>query len=246
MRPDFCLRKPQPVFDKIRVRATISQAVKCRDKTTKQQNNKIKHNMALGNQNQNSQSTRKLLILKLRSKDEAGKALVPNMFQVLEKNAADGKWVARPELQPRVSGNLVRVELDEGEYQGTKYGVVKLYLEDAAADELYLLDMRYNHLSRNLFNSLANLTSFNDLSISNYSTKSKKDGKEYANISLWQGKNMVKGKTEFTALPQPMVIKHPKTDAVISRDFTDVDAFFKPQLEELSIKVSASQTKISE
>lgn len=200
--------------------------------------------MALGNNNQN-QSTRKLLILKLKGKDANDQPLVPNMFQVSEKGE-DGKWVARAELQPRVSGNLTRVELGEGEYQKKKYGTVKLYLEDPAADELYLLDLRYNQLSRNLFNSLSNLTSFNDLSISNYSTKSKKDGKEYANVSLWQGKNMVKGKTDFTAIPQPELIKHPKTGDVISRDFTDVDNFFKPQLEELAMKVSVSQTKISE
>lgn len=200
--------------------------------------------MALGNTNQN-QSTRKLLILKLKSKDANDQPIVPNMFQVSEKGE-DGKWTARPELQARVSGNLVRVELGEGEYQKKKYGTVKLYLEDPAADEMYLLDLRYNQLSRNLFNSLANLTSFNDLSISNYSTKSKKDGKEYANISLWQGKNMVKGKTEFTAIPQPELIKHPKTGEVISRDFADVDNYFKPQLEELAMRVSVSQTKISE
>lgn len=200
--------------------------------------------MALGNSPKN-QSTRKLLILKLKSKDENGKALVPNMFQVSEKGA-DGKWAPRSELQPRVSGNLTRLELGEGEYQGTKYGTVKLYLDDPEADETYLLDLRYNQLSRNLFNSLVALKSFNDLSISNYSTKSKKDNKEYANISLWQGDKMVKGKTDFAALPQPEVIKHPKTQAVISRDFSEVDNFFKPQLEELSTRVSAANTKISE
>ena len=57
---------------------------------------------------------------------------------------------------------------------------------------------------------------------------------------------MVKGKTEFTAIPQPELIKHPKTGEVISRDFADVDNYFKPQLEELAMKVSVSQTKISE
>lgn len=200
--------------------------------------------MALGNPPK-TQSTRKLLILKLKAKDEAGKLLVPNMFQVSEKGE-DGKWAPRAELQPRVSGNLTRVELGEGEWQGAKYGTVKLYLEDPAADEMYLLDLRYNQLSRNLFNSLVSLNSFDNLSISNYSTKSKKDGKEYANISLWQGDNMVKGKTDFAALPQPEVIKHPKTQAVISRDFSEVDNFFKPQLEELSTRVSAANTKISE
>ncbi len=200
--------------------------------------------MALGNPPK-TQSTRKLLILKLKAKDEAGKSLVPNMFQVSEKGE-DGKWTARAELQPRVSGNLTRVELGEGEWQDAKYGTVKLYLEDPAADELYLLDLRYNQLSRNLFNSLAALNSFTDISISNYSTKSKKDNKDYANISLWQAGKMVKGKTDFAAMPQPEVIKHPKTGVVISRDFTDVDAFFKPQLEELANRVAAANAKTSE
>lgn len=200
--------------------------------------------MALGNLPKN-QSTRKLLILKLKSKDENDKALIPNLFQVSEKNA-DGKWTSRPELQPRVSGNLTRVELGEGEYQGKKYGTVKLYLEDAEADELYLLDLRFNQLSRNLFNSLVSLTSFNDVAISNYCTKSKKDNKDYANISLWQAGKMVKGKTDFSALPQPEVIKHPKTGVVISRDFSEVDAFYKPQLEDLANRVAAANAKVSE
>ena len=98
--------------------------------------------MALGNTNQ--QSNRKLLILKLKSKDENDVSLVPNMFQISEK--VGDKWTPRPELEARVSGNLTKVELGEGEWNKKKYGTVKLFLEDAATDELYLLDLRYNSL----------------------------------------------------------------------------------------------------
>lgn len=189
--------------------------------------------MALGNHNQ--QSNRKLLILKLKSKDENDVPMVPNMFQVSEK--VDDKWVARPELVDRVSGKLAKVELGEGEWNKKKYGTVKLYLEDG--DECYLLDLRYNSLSRNLFNSLAALEAFDNLSISNYRSKSKKDGKEYAAISLWQGDKMIKGKVELTALPQPDVIKN-KAGEVVQRDYTEVDAFYKTQLEALVPKVAAA------
>lgn len=192
--------------------------------------------MALGNTNQ--QSNRKLLILKLKSKDENDVSLVPNMFQISEK--VGDKWVARPELEARVSGNLTKVELGEGEWNKKKYGTVKLFLEDAATDELYLLDLRYNSLSRNLFNSLSALESFDNLSVSNYKSKSKKDDKEYANISLWQGDKMVKGKVALDALPKPEVITN-KAGEVIQRDYAEVDTFYKTQLEALVPRVAAAQ-----
>ena len=189
--------------------------------------------MALGNTNQ-PQSNRKLLILKLKSKDENEVSMIPNLFQISEK--VNEKWTPREQLEARVSGNLTKIELSEGDWNKKKYGIVKLYLEDPATDELYLLDMRYNSLSRNLFNSLLALESFENLSISNYKTKSPKDGKEYANISLWQGDKMIKGKNPLDSIPKPEVIKN-KAGEVISRDFTDVDNFIKAQLVELVARV---------
>lgn len=188
--------------------------------------------MALGNTT--PQSTRKLLILKLKSKDANDQSLVPNMFQISEK--VDDKWTPRDKLEARVGGNLTKMELGEGTYSGKKYGTVKLYLEDPAADELYLLDLRYNNLSRNLFNSLSALESFEGLSISNYKTTGK-DGKDYAAISLWQNGKMVKGKHALDAIPKPDVIRN-KAGEVVQRDFSEVDAFFKTELAAVVNKVN--------
>lgn len=192
--------------------------------------------MALGNQN-SPQSNRKLLILKLKSKDANDQSLIPNQFQISEK--VGDKWVPRDKLEARVSGNLTKMELGSGEYNKKKYGTVKLYLEDTAADEMYLLDLRYNQLSRSLFNSLLALESFSDVSISNYKSTGK-DGKEYANISLWQGNKMVKGKFALADIPKPDVIKN-KAGEVVQRDFSEVDTFFEKHLAEFAPKVTSSK-----
>ena len=189
--------------------------------------------MALGTNTPKSDN--KLFILKLKSKDENGVAMVPNKFSVSEK--LDDKWTPRPELEAAVSGNLVKIELGEGEYQGKKYDTAKFYLEDSEAKEMYLLDLRYNLLSRNLFNSLINLTTFDGVRVSNYKSKSKKDGKEWAAISLWQGDNMVRGKYAFEVIPKPDEIKN-RAGEVVQRDFAEVDGFYREQLKELAMRVN--------
>ena len=195
--------------------------------------------MALGKQNKDTPDG-KLLILKIITKNKVdGKdvVLVPHQFQIREK--VDGKWVVRPETTERVGGDLFKIEQDVGEYNNEEYDILKLYLSDSEAQETYLLDLRLTQDSRQLLNSLDNLENYKDLGISLYKTVSKKNGKSYSNISVWQGRDLVKGKVAFGDLPQPEPIKD-KAGKIIKYDYTDVDNYFKKILPDLIKRVEAA------
>ena len=187
----------------------------------------------------------KLLVFRLKNKDENAVELVPNLFQVSEK--VNEEWVAKEEMVPNVSGNLTKVELNTKEYKGDPYKVLKLFLQDEEAKETYLLDLRYGRLTRNLFNSLLALESFENLEVSNYAKESKTDGKTYANISLWQRApeaekgTLVKGKFALKDIPEAEEIKD-KKGKVIKRNYEEVDAFFETHLKEFADKVNGKKT----
>ncbi|MFA5234044.1 MAG: hypothetical protein WC390_06540 [Sulfurimonas sp.] len=178
--------------------------------------------MALGNENQ---TNGKLYILKLKAKDKAAKQ-VPSFFEVSEK--VEGKWTATSEVK-RVAGNLTRITIEKGEWEGSEYDIVKLILTDPEKDESYLLDLRMNLLARSLYNSLLSLTSFEDLSISLYQTK--KDDKTYDAISLRQGDSLVKWKHDLQNQPRVETVKIGGKKIV---DSSKLDVFYIEQLTELA------------
>lgn len=188
--------------------------------------------MALGHDNQNNG---KLYILKIRTQDEQ-KQSIPPIFDVLEKNE-NKKWdVTAHETQ--VAGNLTKIELekrDNPKVEGEQYDVIKIYLNDNEKNETYLLDLRFNLLSRSLFNSLANLTDFSDLKISLY--ESKKGEKTYPAISLRQKDEMVRWKHTLDSLPDVEEIKDKKGN-LVKRDYNDLNDFYLAELTELAAKVS--------
>lgn len=185
----------------------------------------------------------KLLVFRLKNKDENAVELVPNLFQVSEK--INDEWTPQPDMVPNVSGNLTKVELDTKEYKGEPYKVIKLFLQDEDAKETYLVDLRYGRLTRNLFNSLLALETFNNLEISNYAKVSKTDGKTYPNICLWQKADgaekgtLVKGKIALADIPAAEEIKDRK-GKVIKRNYEEVDDFFEGHLKELVARVNGN------
>lgn len=170
----------------------------------------------------------KLLVFRIKNKDANDVPLVPNKFEISEKNA-EGKWVARPKMEESVSGDIASMTFSEKEYEGAAYKIVKIKMDDEAEGESYLLDLRYTNLSRNLFNSLMGLKSLKGVNVNHYSKTSKTDGKEYANISLWQGDTMIRGKFALDKLPKPDEIKD-KKNVVVKRDYSEVDNFFETEL----------------
>jgi hypothetical protein len=187
----------------------------------------------------------KLLVFRLKNKDENSVELVPNLFQVSEK--VNEEWTPKEDMVPNVSGNLTKVELDTKEYKGEPYKVVKLFLQDEDAKETYLIDLRYGRLTRNLFNSLLALETFDNLEISNYAKESKIDGKTYSNISLWQRAEgaekgtLIKGKFTLADIPAAEEIKDRK-GKVIKRNYEEVDDFFETHLKEFADKVNGKKT----
>lgn len=200
--------------------------------------------MAYGKKAGNGNSDYKLLVFRLKNKDENSVELVPNLFQVSEK--VNDEWTPKEEMVPNVSGNLTKVELDTKEYKGEPYKVVKLFLQDEDAKETYLIDLRYGRLTRNLFNSLCALETFDNLEISNYAKESKTDGKVYPNISLWQRAEgaekgtLIKGKFALADIPPAEEIKD-KKGKVIKRDYAEVDEFFEKHLKEFAEKVNGGK-----
>ncbi len=79
---------------------------------------------------------------------------------------------------------------------------------------------------------MLNLTSGDNVSISLYQTKSKKDGKIYPSISVWQNDNMIKGKYANEEIPQPEEVKNKKGE-VLQRDFSEMNEWFFEKLKAL-------------
>lgn len=183
--------------------------------------------MALGHTNSN---TGTLFILKVVEKDEQKKKVEP-YFSITKK--VDGKWEKQKETVTRVSGNLKRIELEEKEWQGDKYHVVALYIEDG--EETYLVDLRFNIPSRSLFNSLASLESYQNIAVSVYQNKS-----GYTSLGLWQDDKLAKWKYKMDELPEPaeVMFKGKKM-----HDYSKVDEFFLNVLKEISGKLGGSSKR---
>lgn len=190
--------------------------------------------MALGRKKQDIEG--ELLVLRLRTKDDKDVDIVPAVFAISKKKDS-GEWEVLQKTETGVSGRLFRLDTGKGEYDGKPYKTVKLYLVDSEAKETYLLDLRYNLLSRNLYNSLINLPNLKDnISISLYKTSNKETKKEYSNISLWQNDALVKGKFSSVELPKPEELKNSKGD-VVQKDFSNLDEFFENHLKEFSKRI---------
>jgi hypothetical protein len=167
--------------------------------------------MALGNTNREN-SDHKLFILKIRTKildKDTNKEIpcVPHVMQVLEKT--DGKWTAKDETITSFSGNLAKIEFDTGEWEGSEYNIIKLKFIDDEAKEDYILDCRTSSDFRSLANSILALDPSNTsgLRINLYKTTSKVNGKDYSNVSLWQGETHIKGKYTWEEMPAVEKVK---------------------------------------
>jgi hypothetical protein len=191
--------------------------------------------MALSSKSKNTNG--KLLILKIKTKDEDDKA-IPPCFQVSEKGS-DGKYAKRSETVTNVSGNLVKVEVREGEWKGDKYNTISIYLVDG--DEIYLIDTRPNMLSRSMYNSLLSLNTFDNISISLYTYK-KTDEKrgtvtEYPAVAVRQNDEIVKWTIPISDQPKPKaVLFKGKTQ----NDYSDVENLFIEKMRDLGKVVEAS------
>lgn len=179
--------------------------------------------------NKNTDST-KLLILKVKTRDAAGKDIEP-IFQVNEKNPETGKW-GPVSSTPTVSGDLVRADVKEGEFDGQKTYNISVYLRDLELNETYLVDLKLNILSRGLLNSILNLANFKDVKISLYT-----NAKGYAAASLRQNGEMVKWKYSLNEIPPAVEVQF---KGKTQRDFTPSDEFFVEKVKDFAADISAA------
>ena len=185
----------------------------------------------------------KLFVVRIKTKDEDDKELLPAVFQISQKDEATAKWTKIDKTEQTISGDLFKVEIGKGEWDGKPYKTVKLYLNDSDLNENYLIDLRYMSLSRNLFNALLNLKTYKGISVSLYKSKGKpKDGqpaKEYSNISVWQNDQLIKTKYKSDEMPKADEITNKKGE-VIQRDYTELNDFLENELKTLAENVSAA------
>lgn len=187
--------------------------------------------MAYG-ENTNS-GNKKFFNFKIKTKESVdGKDVkVAPYFQVDTKVGEE--YVVQPTKPKFVSGNLTRVKLGSYEYEGENIDTIQLYLEDAG--EVYNVDLRFNLISRNIFNSLFNLDSFENLNFSLYENKTEKG--VFPAVSIKQNDSRVDWKYKLDELPKIKKVKVGKKEAI---DSSELDEFFLKHLEELVAKVDAA------
>jgi len=177
--------------------------------------------------NEKNNSTN-LVIVKPVDRDADKKDIQKPYFTAMRK--IDGKWVKDTETYTSVFGKLTKVELENFEYKGDVNKVAKFYLEDE--NETYLLDLRYNVPSRGFFNSVLGLQTHENLKVSYYRNKA-----GYPAFYLTQ--NGVATNWAFTKeeLPVPPKVMF---KGKLHTDFSETDAFYEKQLQELAVELGGS------
>jgi hypothetical protein len=185
----------------------------------------------------NKQESGELIILKVKSTDPE-KRQIPVHFEITRK--VNGAWVKSGEVKD-VSGRLSKVEPYVREWEGVESPLVKLYFRDDEADETYLIDCRYNRLSRSLFNSLLGLKTFDNVEISLWDAKGKgpSEGKTFPSVSVRQNGERVEWGFTPEQLPKPEKAKVGKKEIT---SFDELNDFFVEQLKSLSLRVQSDNS----
>lgn len=185
--------------------------------------------MAYGTQ-QNKNNNLKAFALKILVKDQPA----PN-FEVKARNE-EGKFVVQKTDVPvtNVRGNLIGLEIQSFDYQGDAIKSVRLTLQDDK--EIDFVTIPTSFLGRSICNSLLNLTAYDNVSISLYNSKPKKEGdKVYASASIRQNDEIVRWKYSQSEVPQAKVIGELKGKKII--DWSPVDNFFLNEIAALGEKI---------
>jgi hypothetical protein len=187
--------------------------------------------MLKNNQNSGGQSDNQLFVLNLVEKvnDEA----VSPYFKVLKKNPETTKWEDSGNNVTEITGDLASIALSSYTWKGDEIVKVNLIIEDSDNKEAYLLSFNFKSLTRSVFNSILALESPKGLSLKAYRNK-----KGRVAIYVTQNGEGVSWKYSIEELPQPIEITHPKTGAVISRDYDEVNDFFIKELEAAATRLN--------
>ena len=123
-----------------------------------------------------------------------------------------------------VSGNLIKAEISEYEWEGAKVRSIKLYLEDAKCKEVCVLECGMNSIGRNIINTLANAVDMVEpFRFSVYNNKKT----EYASIYITQDDTPVGWKYPYETDIKPRivvnVVRKGGQEDVEEKDYYDLD-----------------------
>jgi len=149
-----------------------------------------------------------------------------------------------------ISGDLVKLVVRQGEYEGSPTYTFTLGLFDPQVNEMYYTDIGLGStVGRSLANSVLNLKAFDNVQLSAYKQINKETKKSYANVSLRQGETTatVKGKYDKKTHPEMQArqfegkidpaTKKPK----IEYDYTAVVLFLFEELKAFAAVVEANK-----
>jgi hypothetical protein len=179
--------------------------------------------------NNQSKSSGPLIFLTPRSKDKDGNKVKP-YFSIAR--LVDGKIEQTDETCTSVSGNLIRVEVKDKPVKNSTIKEAAIYLSDGDANETYRVALTFSMSARGLFNSLAGLKDFNNLSVDIY-----ENNKRYETYALKQAGEKTSWKHELSSLPAAFEMKD-KAGKVVKRDYSEVDDFFQKELLEIAAKIN--------
>lgn len=189
--------------------------------------------MALHKNNENY-TQGNLIILRIVTRDE-NKHDINAAFQVTRKND-EGNWVKDKDTFSSITGDIFRLETYSSEWEGNISWGYKVFIKDDDVKEAYILDNKFNMLTRDLANKVLGLTELKNVTISVYKNK-----KGYNTSALKIGENLVRWKYGLDELPESVAILHPRLidektgkNKVLSRDYSDVDAWFVKKLNEFA------------
>lgn len=181
--------------------------------------------MAYGNNTYTNNTS--LFFFTPRSMDKDKKEVVPH-FEI-SKSVGDN-FEKQSDGATEVSGDLVKVDFKEKEFNGVKTKRVYLHLLDKTAGERYIVDLNYRMSTRSLFNAISSLNTFDNLVIGIYRNK-----KKFEAFWIKQNGNRVEWKYKPDDLP------HAKELMFQGRkmyDYSEVDEFYEKELTEVGTRIN--------
>jgi len=189
----------------------------------------------------NNTQSNKLIVLNSRHLDES-KNPIPPHFTKSEKGE-DGLWSEIGQCTG-FKARLVKVSPETKEYK-SKDGktvdtkeMVKLLFASEDSEESYLLSLTYRMASRDLFNSILNLETFDGLDVSAFRNK-----KGYEKFSLKQNGEYVPGKYTYEEFKAK--IKMVEIRKKLESDPTDLNDMLKLELKGVNDKIAKANSGAS-
>jgi len=147
----------------------------------------------------------------------------------------DDKIQKLDETATELSGDLIKVKVEDREIKGVVNKHLTLYLKDNQRKELYIMSTSFRIDSRSLINGIINLSTFDNVEIGIYQNK-----KGYSAYSLKQNGVRVDWKYELEELPRPKSVEF---KGKTMNDYGIVDDFYANELKQLSERLSGKSVE---